>query len=79
MIHRFKIKMKAFAIHIVMRLFSSPEKYIKWYLNKNFGKVKLDNGTWAVNQSKEFYEYCYGEAYKRWKENNVVFTNILKL
>jgi hypothetical protein len=55
---------------IAMRLFSPPEKYIRWYLNKNHGKVELDNGTWAINQSKEFYEYCYGEIYKRWIENN---------
>lgn len=62
---------KTIATNIIMRLFSSPEKYIKWYLNKNFGKVKLDDDTWAVNQSVEFYEYCYGECYKRWKENKI--------
>ncbi len=31
------------------------------------GVVTLPDGTKLVRQSAEFYAYCYGEAYARWK------------
>jgi hypothetical protein len=63
-------KIQTLTQYIYMRWFSSSKTFIKWYLNKNFGKVKLDDNTWAVIQSDEFYQYCYNEGYRRWKENN---------
>ena len=60
--------MKKLYKYIIMRWFSSPEKFIKWYLSKKHGSVKLNDGTWAVNQSDEFHNYCYNEAYKLFKK-----------
>lgn len=77
MIHSLKIKVKAFAIHIVMRLFSSPENYIKWYVNKKGGSIRTNDNGWIVNQSNAFHQYCYNEGYKQWKENNAQLANNL--
>lgn len=59
-----------FWLGAVMRWFSSPEKFMKWYLSKKHGSVQLEDGTWVVNQSDEFHKWCYSEGYKRWKETN---------
>jgi len=67
MLYTLRIKIKAFAIHFVMRLFYSPEKYIKWYLNRKGGCIRTDDNGWIVNQSDAFHKYCYNEAYKIWK------------
>ena len=61
-------KIKALRQYCVMRWFSSPETFIKWYLSKKHGSVKLNDGTWAVNQSDDFHSYCYNEGYKAWKK-----------
>jgi hypothetical protein len=67
MLYSFKIKIKAFTTHIVMRLFYSPEKYIKWYVNKKGGSIKTDDNGWIVNQSNDFHKWCYDEGHKIWK------------
>lgn len=67
---RFIEKLKALRQYCVMRWFSSPETFIKWYLSKKHGSLKLNDGTWAVNQSDEFHSYCYNEGYKAWKKSN---------
>jgi hypothetical protein len=51
-----------------MRLFSSNNDFISWYINKNGGSIKLDNGSWIVNQSDEFHNFCYNEGYKIWEK-----------
>lgn len=70
MIKRLIRKLKALHQYCVMRWFSSPETFIKWYLSKKHGSVKLNDGTWAVNQSDDFHSYCYNEGYKAWKKTN---------
>lgn len=50
--------------YVFIRWFSTPQDFIKWYLSKNNGSVKLKDGTWAVNQSEDFHLYCYNEAYQ---------------
>tara|TARA_R110000796_G_scaffold241981_1_gene363873 strand:+ start:1011 stop:1223 length:213 start_codon:yes stop_codon:yes gene_type:complete len=69
MLYRLKIKIKAFAIHFVMRLFASPENYIKWYVNKKGGMIKTNDNGRIVNQSEAYYQYCRNEGYKHWKNN----------
>ncbi len=64
-------KLKEICQYCIMRWFSSPETFIKWYLSRNHGSIKLNDGTWAVNQSDEFHTYCYKEAYNEWKKNNI--------
>lgn len=63
-------KLKALRQLFVMCWFSSPDKFIKWYLIKKHGSVQLNDGTWAVHQSDEFHKWCYNEGYKCWKETN---------
>lgn len=53
-----------------MRWFLSPEKFIKYYLDKKGGSIRTDDGGWIVNQSDEFYRYCYTEGYQCWKKSN---------
>lgn len=66
MLYSCKVKIKSF----FMRLFSSPENYIKWYLNKKGGAIRTNDNGWIINQSDDFHKYCYNEGYKNWKENN---------
>lgn len=66
---KFFYKTKQIYQSIIMRWFSSPEKYIKWYLTKKHGSVQLSDETWAVNQSDEFYKWCRNEGYKIWKKS----------
>lgn len=63
-------RIKTLYQYCVMRWFSSPETFIKWYLSKKHGIVRLHDGTWAVNQSDEFHSYCYNEGYKAWEKTN---------
>lgn len=67
MINRRKI-VRLFEFYIV-RCFSSPETFIKYYISKNGGSIKLNDGTWVVNQSDEFHSYCYNEGYSVWKKS----------
>ena len=50
-----------------IRYFSSEKTYLKWVLSRSFGRIQLNDGTWAVNQSAEFHAYCYGKMYKDFK------------
>ena len=66
MLNKFKVLFQYYK----MRWFSSPETFIKWYLDKKYGSFKLPDGTWVVNQSDDFHTYCYDEGYKAWIKTN---------
>lgn len=50
--------------------YCSPKDYIKKYLSDNHGSVKLNDGTFAVNQSESFHTYCYTIAHVEWRKQN---------
>lgn len=63
------LKIKYVFEYVKMRWFSSTEDFIKWYLYEKGGSFKLKDDTWIVHQSDDFHKYCYGTAYKKWKDD----------
>lgn len=55
-------------ITYLFKKYCNEKQYVKQYLSNNHGSVQLEDGTWAVNQSDEYYTYCYGINYYEWSK-----------